>query len=312
MVPPLAGPRHASRSRWIEVGGLRYHIREWGQVGAPPVVMVHGARDSSATFQFLVDAMESDWHVISIDWRGHGLSDWAHGRYWLSDFLGDLDQLFPHLTNQPQVRLVGHSMGANIAGLFASMRPGRIAQLVLLDALGNMLDQNPAPMADLLQGWLDSIGQEAKFRIYPSVDAMSQRLLQANPRLAPWQAEFLARQTARPLPDGGYTWLKDPTFERSLPTLHNGSEWCACWKRITAPTLCLFSSDRREHGVNNDPQEVERRAASFRAIEIATIPGTSHNLHHDAPQTVARAIEKFFQTTDQGAATAGRPGTTEQ
>jgi len=78
-----------SRSRFLPVRGLRYHLREWGEPGAPQLLLLHGWMDVSASFQFVVDALRRDWHVIAPDWRGFGLKDCAPelapGRYarWL-------------------------------------------------------------------------------------------------------------------------------------------------------------------------------------------------------------------------------------
>ncbi|HCE09630.1 MAG TPA: alpha/beta hydrolase, partial [Oxalobacteraceae bacterium] len=63
------------RSEFITVRGLQYHIRQWGNEGAPKLFMVHGWMDVSASFQFMVDCLQRDWHVIAPDWRGFGLTD---------------------------------------------------------------------------------------------------------------------------------------------------------------------------------------------------------------------------------------------
>ena len=47
----------------------------------------------SASFQFVVDALRGDWHVIAPDWRGCGLTAWAPGGYWFPDYYADLDAL---------------------------------------------------------------------------------------------------------------------------------------------------------------------------------------------------------------------------
>src|SRR5918993_294241 len=75
-------PRRPSRSTFLDVRGLRYHLRSWGEVADPALVLLHGGQDGSATFQFLVDAFQRGWHVMAPDWRGHGLSDRAPQGYW--------------------------------------------------------------------------------------------------------------------------------------------------------------------------------------------------------------------------------------
>jgi pimeloyl-ACP methyl ester carboxylesterase len=80
-----------SQSHILNVRGLRYHVRTWGDPGHPQLWLLHGWMDVSASFQFLVDALKRDWYVIAPDWRGFGLSEWAAGGYWFLDYLGDLD-----------------------------------------------------------------------------------------------------------------------------------------------------------------------------------------------------------------------------
>lgn len=295
--PLWTGPARVSRSRDISVRGRRYQLREWGPPDAAPVLLLHGARDGAATFQFLVDALPGDWRFIAPDWRGHGGSDWTPGNYWLSDFVGDLDALVDEIGLGVGLSIIAHSMGANIASLYAGLRPERVSRLVLLDALGNMLDLSPVPIVETLLRQLRSIRPRAPGNAYPSLAAMAERLMAANARLGVGQAQFLAAALSRPAADGGYVWSKDPSFVRSFPTLHTTEEWSACWARIVAPVLCLFSSDPRPHAVTTAPAEVRARAAHFRDIRIATIPDTGHNLHHDAPDAVAAAIHDFFERT---------------
>ena len=91
-----------SRSEFITVRGLRTHVRHWGREGAPKLFMVHGWMDVSASFQFVVDALENTplagRHIISPDWRGYGLTEGPPTDcYWLPDYLADLDHIVDHV-----------------------------------------------------------------------------------------------------------------------------------------------------------------------------------------------------------------------
>jgi hypothetical protein len=104
-----------SRSRFLPVRGLRYHLREWGEPGAPMIFMLHGWMDVSASFQFVVDALDSGWHVMAPDWRGFGQTEWRGDAYWFPDYLGDLDAILHACSPEEPVNLVGHSLGGNVA-----------------------------------------------------------------------------------------------------------------------------------------------------------------------------------------------------
>src|SRR5690606_16458038 len=104
---------------------LRFHVYEWSGDG-PTWVLLHGWGDTAATFQFLMDALQRPRPVLAIDQRGFGRSQWASGGYWFPDYLADLDTLLDQCSPDAPVHLIGHSMGGNIAMLYAGIRPQRV------------------------------------------------------------------------------------------------------------------------------------------------------------------------------------------
>jgi len=124
----------ASRSEFLTIRGLRYHVRIWGNADAPKLFMLHGWMDVSASFQFVVDCLQKEWQVIAPDWRGFGLTDCSGAdTYWFADYIGDLEAIVDHYSPDEAVLLVGHSMGANVATSYAGVRPQRIERLVNLE-----------------------------------------------------------------------------------------------------------------------------------------------------------------------------------
>jgi pimeloyl-ACP methyl ester carboxylesterase len=290
-------PRRMSRSRYSAIRGVRYHVREWGPTGGPPLVFLHGGKDTSISFQFIVDALEADWRVIAPDWRGHGLTQATPGNYWTSDFLCDLDGLFAEWSLGGGVPLLGHSMGGDIASLYSALRPEAVTHLVMLDALGVPLDRSPARMAAILTDLLDMERRAFKRRAYASVEEMAERLIHANGRLDRARAHYLAAANAQPVDSGrnggGLGWPHDPHFRRSFPTLHSVEEWGECWRKIAAPVLCILASDPKPHSPTHDPGAVAARSSYFPSVTVIRAPNTSHNVHHEAPELVAQHLESF-------------------
>src|SRR5262245_57364897 len=178
----LASPRmKPSESIFVDVRGLRYHLRCWGDSEARKLFLLHGWMDVSASFQFLVDALQGDWRVIAPDWRGYGLSQWSPAdSYWFPDYLGDLDALLARLSPAEPATLVGHSMGGNVACLYAGVRAERVARLVNLEGFG--LRGNDASQApERYARWLDELVEPPRFRDYASFDELASRLQQGNP-----------------------------------------------------------------------------------------------------------------------------------
>jgi len=124
------------------VRGVDYTVTEWGDEHAPLMVFLHGFADCGATFQFVVDAFQDDWHVVAPDWRGCGDTRVDTTAFWFPDYLADLDRLLDHYSANAPACLVGHSMGGNIAGLYAGAFPERVARLINLEGFG-LQDSSP-------------------------------------------------------------------------------------------------------------------------------------------------------------------------
>jgi pimeloyl-ACP methyl ester carboxylesterase len=284
-----------SESLYYDVRGLRYHIRRWPGDASRRMVLLHGWMDVSASFQFLVDALRGDWDVYAPDWRGYGLTDWGKSDcYWFPDYVADLDLLLERIQPEMPVDLVGHSLGGNVAALYAGVRPARIRRLVNLEGFG-MAATKPEQAPKRYALWLDELHQGSGFRPYPDFGALADRLQKNNPRLARARAEFLARHWGREMPDGRVLLRGDPAHKIVNPVLYRYEEARACWSQASAPVLWVDAAESetlKRVGLSAE-QYAERRAA-FRNLRYATVQGAGHMLHHDQPEEVARLIEEFL------------------
>ncbi|HJV25521.1 MAG TPA: alpha/beta hydrolase [Aromatoleum sp.] len=288
-------PNLPSRCEQLPIRGLRYNVRHWGAPDAPVVFFLHGWMDASATFQFVVDALAQDWHVIAPDWRGYGDSEWLGRAYWFPDYYGDLDALLAHYSPDRPARIVGHSMGAAISSIYAGARPERVSQLVMMDFLGLTTTQ-PDEAPSHITHWLEELRSEQPVRAYPDHDAFARRLGQVNPRLTEARAAFLARNVSRQLPEGKVSMAADPWHRVASPVRYQSEDAMACWRAIQAPVLMMLAD--QGYVVNrfkDQPDEIERRLACFATIERATIMDAGHNVQHDQPEQVAAAIEAFLR-----------------
>lgn len=284
-----------SRSRFVDVRGLRYHLREWGAPGADKLFLLHGWMDASPSFQFLVDALTRDWHVIAPDWRGFGRSEWRGDCYWFPDYLADLDAILAAESPAAPARLVGHSMGGNVALLYAGVRPARVAAAVSLDAFG-LVDRAAAQAPDRYAQWLDELAAPAVFRAYADPAALAARLQRDNPRLAAVRAGWLAENLGVHTADG-FRIAGDPAHRRVNPVLYRRAEAEACWRRIVAPVLWIEPEQdalRRRLGVSDAAHEAAR--ACFARLQVERVADAGHNLHHDQPAVVAGIIERFLMS----------------
>lgn len=287
-------PRKPSRSRFVRVRDVDYHLREWGDPSAPLLVMVHGWMDVSASFQFLVDALAADWHVVAPDWRGYGLSGWSGaGCYWLPDYLADLDAVLDHVSPDAPVRLVAHSLGGNMALLYAGARPGRIARLVNLEGLG-MIGDAPDKTPERFARWMDELRAPPTLAAYPSLSAVVARLRKTNPRLREDRACFLAGHWSAATDDGTRRILGDPAHKIVNPYLYRVDEMTACWAAIAAPVLWVMARDSDYAKKMDGSAGYAERIAAIPDVRRLWIDDAGHMLHHDQPEWVGREIEAFL------------------
>jgi pimeloyl-ACP methyl ester carboxylesterase len=209
-----------SESHFYDVRGLRYHVRRWPAPGAPKVVLLHGWMDVSASFQFLVDAFSRRWDVYAPDWRGYGLTAWGKSDcYWFPDYIADLDLLLDFIEAREPVHIVGHSLGGNVAGLYAGTQPARVASLVNLEGFGMPATQ-PHEAPKRYARWIRELRERPRLRPYTSFSQLAERLQNANPRLTTERAQFLARHWGREAGDGSIVLRADPAHKIVNPVLY--------------------------------------------------------------------------------------------
>lgn len=288
-----------SRSEFLTVRGLRTHLRHWGREGAPVIFMVHGWMDVAASFQFVVDALDGDWHVIAPDWRGFGLSERAHAdTYWFPDYVADLDAIIDHYVPEGAVNLLGHSMGGNVAGIYAGVRPARVRRLVNLEGFG-MPASKPEQSPRRYAKWLDELRDPPVLRSYPSRAAVAARLQKTNPRLSDQRADFLSRHWSAQNDAGEWEILADPAHKKPTPLLYQIEEVMACWRAITAPVLWVEAEDTNMWQWMGPKEaariEIDRRLAQLAQVSTHMMADAGHMLHHDQPQELARLVEAFLR-----------------
>jgi pimeloyl-ACP methyl ester carboxylesterase len=284
-----------SRSEFLDIRGLRYHVRRWGRPGAPMLFLLHGWMDVSASFQFVVDELRHDWEVIAPDWRGFGLSERTNTSYWFPDYIADLDALLQHYQPESPAYIVGHSMGGNVANLYAGIRPQRVGKLVLAEGFG-LPPTTPEKAPERYAQWLEESRGEPALKTYASFDEVAARLQKTNPRLTDERARFLAPHWAQRDPDGVIRLLADPHHKMVNPVLYRAEEAMACWRRICAPVLWIWGDGEwvRKWLKDDNGSVLDRYRASYASLIEETLAGAGHMMHHDQPAAFARSIESFF------------------
>ena len=188
-------PGRKLRSLSRTIRGVDYHFSEWGDEGAPLFFYLHGWADTGSTFQFVVDALASDWRIIAPDWRGFGRTTLRSQSYWFPDYLADLHEILNHFSPHEPVKLVGHSMGGNIASLYAGTMPERVSDLINIEGFG-LPESDPLDAPKRYRQWLEAIEEPPVFSTYPDIESLAMRIQKRNPALSAAEANFVAEQWA--------------------------------------------------------------------------------------------------------------------
>ena len=119
--------------KFVQVHGLNFHYLEWGDPSNPTIFMLHGNSQQAHSWDFVSLPLSENYHVIAMDQRGHGDSDWApDGDYSLEaqqkDIDGFVDSILPS-----KFHLIGHSMGGRNSYIWASRHPNSLNSLVIVD-----------------------------------------------------------------------------------------------------------------------------------------------------------------------------------
>ena len=261
---------------------LRLHYVDWGNEGAPPMLLVHGGRDHCRNWDWVAQAFRDDYHIIAPDLRGHGDSQWLlGGGYNQVDYVYDVAQLL-HQRQHTPVTIIGHSLGGAISLLYAGLYPETVVKLVSIEGMGPppafVEERIKRPPAERLHGWIDELRHIAGRipRRYKSLEDAYERMQAENPHLKEAQARHLTIHGSNQNEDGTYSWKFDNYIRAFPPVSLPQEEVNELHGRIACPTL-LFHG--KESWASN-PQE-DGRTQDFRNVQVASIKDAGHWLHHD-------------------------------
>lgn len=284
-------PRIERRRVRQEIRGVDYRVSEWGDRGKPLLVLLHGWGDSGSSFQFFVDELAGDWFVIAPDWRGFGESHCRTGSYWFPDYIADLDVLLGNYAPNTATRLIGHSMGANVAGLYAGIMPERVSHFVNIEGFG-LPDSDPANAPAHYRRWIEKSRDLEPYSTYRDFTELAARILKRSPRMTKEKALFVAGLWSVRADDGTVMLRADPAHRLPNAVQYRRTEARACWDRITARILVVKGarSDFFARAASQGPEEID----AFARAETAEIADAGHMVHFEQPAALAAAVEAFL------------------
>ena len=288
--------RIKGRSVRYQVRGVDYHVTEWGERHNRLIVFLHGWGDAGSTFQFVIDELKQDWFVIAPDWRGFGESRANADSYWFPDYLADLDAILQIYSPDAAVRLVGHSMGANVATLYAGVMPERVSALVNVEGFG-LPDSDPEDAPGRYREWIEAGRSRSTVTSYESFEELLPKIIRRSPGLGNERALFVADKWAEAHADGVVRIKADPAHKLPNAVLYRRREAVACWKNVKAPVLVVVGADTDFTGKLKSWIDPDAVSDVFDKSESVSIAGAGHMVHFDQPAQFAETIEGFLANT---------------
>jgi pimeloyl-ACP methyl ester carboxylesterase len=291
MIPSLSPAARSFVSQRLKLSYL-----DWGNEGAPLLVLLHGGRDHARSWDWTAEALRDQWHVVAPDLRGHGDSDWSpDADYTLTALLYDFAQ-FIHQLDAESVSIVAHSLGGAIALRYTGLYPAQVRRVVAIEGLG----LSPAMQAEragtsAAERLRTSITQRRALsgrtpRRYPDVAAALARMREENAHLTLEQALHLTLHGVRRNEDGTYSWKFDNYIRSPAPVDLPAHDVQALWGAIACPTLLLYGEDSGA----SDP-DADGRLRHFNHARVERFAGAGHWLHHDRFADFLRMVSDFLE-----------------
>jgi pimeloyl-ACP methyl ester carboxylesterase len=253
--------------------GVHLAAIHFGQPARPPLVLLHGAGANAHWWDHLAPRLARRFHVVALDFRGHGDSDFPE-ELLPGAFRDDLEALLEQI-GDPDAALVGHSLGAHVALGHAAAHPGTRALVLLDPSRGASASRKRATRLalSLRPRYASRADAVRRFQFLPSPAHVDERLRAA-----------IAEHSVREEADGRFgfrfdpRWFGVPDREREDP------------RRVRAPTLIL----RGGQSSLLTAAGAAELAGEIPDARLVVVPGAGHHLQLEQPEACLDAIEPFL------------------
>ncbi|HEY2465451.1 MAG TPA: alpha/beta hydrolase [Steroidobacteraceae bacterium] len=269
-------------------GGYRVHYRENGDPKAPLLVLLHGFADSFTTWDGWVRELEPQFHIISLDFPGHGLTRAPRGSSLSGDALADFVDAFAAKLALPKFAVAGNSMGGGAAWELAVRHPDRVNALILVDAAGFANDKpGKQPWGFVILRYrlgrivLSKIDNRPLIEQGLRADVYDKSLI--TPFIVDRFAEFQRAPGHREILMGAGLGARpgSPSTAQLLSS-------------IKVPTLILWG----ESDPLIEPKSAKKFAAAISSAKLITYPQVGHLPQLEIPQRSAADVAAFLKANE--------------
>lgn len=285
MQPDASGPREEftepapHTSGFVEANGLKLHFLDYGTAGRPPMLCIHGGAAHAHWYDYVASGFSADYHVRSLDLRGHGDSEWIDPpTYTYEHYASDLAQAVEKLDLRDFV-LVGHSMGGTVCLVYAAQYPGRVKTLIVIDSTVNLSAERIGRLRD--------VGSRSGSSYATQEELVSRYKLRPGDSLAtPEVVRHVATQSGRQIDDG--SWRHK--FDRNVYATREMFDGMELWNQIRIPAL-LVKGDLSER---ISPEVFAMVKARAPQAELAEVTKSGHHVTLDNPSEFVQKVRPFL------------------
>lgn len=259
-----------------------------GDPAHPAVILMHGGGQTRYSWgRAARELVRMGYHVVSLDLRGHGESDWApDGNYAMDAFVGDVRAVIATLAQPPA--LVGASLGGITAMLAIGEAEIPIARaLVLVDVVPRIEQSGAEAIINFMQA-----NPEGFLSLDEVADAVA-RYLPHRPR--PRNAEGL-KKNLRVGENGRLYWHWDPNFIAGIEHF----DTAAYLERLDAAAKCISLPTLLVRGKQSEVVSAAGAQSLLELIphaEYVDVEGAGHMVAGDKNDTFNAAVEDFLGRT---------------
>lgn len=270
------------KDNYIEINGLRFHYLDWGGAERPVMLLLHGFMGHAHVWDDLAQKFRGRYHIIALDQRGHGESDWSKDAFYSIDahYL-DLVSFISSLDIKDLI-LIGHSMGGRNALFYTACHPEKVEKLVLIDVRPSWNFRNSLALKNHIRG----LPFEAN-----SLTEAVRAIKKLYPRLPIRVCRHLVFYGYRKIGRGKFIPRFDLGMSLKLDRLGCITEDLRPYlKNITCPTLII----RGEKSAFLSKSEARKMCGAIKNATLKEIPFSSHMPVQENLKAFRRALSDFL------------------
>ncbi len=271
-------PTPHARDGETSLNGLRFHFLDWGTSGESPLLLLHGGAQTAHSWDEVAPDLARDHHVLALDQRGHGDSDWSpDGRYRREDFVADVRALLDDRA-WSTATVMALSLGGLNAIAFAAEHPERVRGLVVVDVTPTI---NPAGGK--------AIAAQLASRDFASFEEAVARAQTFNPLRTAENIQERLRHALRRTPEGRWTYK----FDARIGSGGLESDFERLWEKvrvIRCPTLLV----RGAQSAILSREAAARFVRELPGSTVVEVPGAGHSVMGDNPAGFVGAVRPFL------------------